>query len=142
MTLSKQLAAGSLIAALSAGAALPAISEASAAPNVKQTSTYAVTVNKGVLASGGRTVKAKAVVTNPQRNVSDWYSRSTIQKVVRKAANQGIERPFDYQGYRCTPVLSGGAKAPVAHFTCKLNGGDVPTTVKLTFAIPFKAVKA
>jgi hypothetical protein len=134
MTLSKRLVAGTMIAAIGAGAALPAVSDA--ATTVKQTSTYTITVNKGVLAGGGNTVRAKVVVTNPQKSVSNWYSRATIQKVVRKAANQGIERPFTYQGYRLVPVLKGNT----ASFTGNLRGGDVPTTVKLTFTIPFKTV--
>jgi hypothetical protein len=140
MTLSKRLVAGTMIAAIGAGAALPAVSDA--ATTVKQTSTYNITVNKGVLAGGGRTVKAKVVVTNPEKSVSDWYSRATIQKVVRKAANQGIEKPFTYQGYRLVPVLDGSMNASTAHFTGKLRGGDVPTTVKLTFTIPFKPATA
>jgi hypothetical protein len=133
MSLSKRLVAGTMIAAIGAGAALPAVSDA-ATTNVKQTSTYTITVNKGVLAGGANTVKAKVVVTNPEQRVSNWYSRATIQKVVRKAANQGIERPFTYQGYRLVPVLKGNT----ASFTGNLRGGDVPTTVKLTFTIPFK----
>ena len=140
MTLSKRIVAGTMIAALGAGAALPAVSNA-AAP-VKQTSTYTITVNKGVLAGGGRTVKAKVVVTNPEKRVSDWYSRATIQKVVRKAANQGIEKPFTYEGYRLVPVLNGSMNASTARFTGKLTGADVPTTVKLTFTIPFKPATA
>jgi hypothetical protein len=133
MTLSKRLVAGTMIAAIGAGAALPAVSDA--ATTVKQTSTYTITVNKGVLAGGGNTVRAKVVVTNPQKSVSNWYSRATIQKVVRKAANQGIQKPFTYQGYRLVPVLNGNT----AKFTGNLRGGDVPTTVKLTFTVPFKA---
>jgi hypothetical protein len=140
MNLSKRLVAGTMIAAIGAGAALPAVSDA--ATSVKQTSTYNITVNKGVLAGGGRTVKAKVVVTNPQKSVGDWYSRATIQKVVRKAANQGIEKPFTCQGYRLVPVLDGSMNASTAHFTGKLRGADVPTTVKLTFTIPFKPATA
>jgi hypothetical protein len=141
MTLSKRLVAASMIAALGAGAALPAISDAATTTTTK-TSTYNITVNKGVLAGGGNTVRAKAVVTNPQKNVSDLYNRATIQKVVRKAADQGIQKPFNYLGYRCVPVLDGSMNASTAHFTCKLNGADVPTTVKLTFTIPFKPATA
>jgi hypothetical protein len=115
-------------------AALPAVSDA-ATTNVKQTPGYTVTVDKGVLAGGGATVKAKVVVTDPEKRVSGWYGRATIQKVVRKAANQGIERPFTYQGYRIVPVLNGNT----AKYTGNLRGGDVPTTVKLTFTVPFKA---
>jgi hypothetical protein len=32
--------------------------------------------------------------------------------------------------------------ASTARFTCKLTGGDVPTTVKLTFTIPSKPATA
>jgi hypothetical protein len=142
MTLTKRLAAGTMIAALGAGVALPAISDAATTTNVTRTSTYNISVNPGVLAGGGNHVRAKAVVTNPQKSVSDWYSRATIQKVVRKAANQGIEKPFTSQGYRCVPVLDGSMNASTARFTCKLRGADVATTVKLTFTIPFKPATA
>jgi hypothetical protein len=50
-------------------------------------------VNTGVLAGGGNTVKAKVVVTNPQKSVSNWYSRATIQEVVRKAATRASSAP-------------------------------------------------
>ena len=70
--------------------------------------------------------------------MSDWYSRATI----RKAANRGIQKPYRSQGYRCVPVLEGSMNASTAHFTCTLNGADVPTTVKLTFRIPFKPATA
>ena len=92
MTFPKPLIAATMIAAVGAGAAVPAISSAATTTNVKQTSSYQINVNRGVLAGGGRTVKATAVVTNPERSVSDWYSRATIQQVVRKAANQGIQK--------------------------------------------------
>ena len=36
------------------------------------------------------------------------------------------------------PVLNGSMQSSTAKFTCKLRGADVPTTVKLTFAVPFK----
>jgi hypothetical protein len=144
MNLSKRLISSTLIVAVVGAAALPAISEAATAPasNPTQTSTYTITVNKGVLAGGGNQIKAKVVVTDPQSNVSDWYSKATVQKVVRKAANQGIQKPFTYEGYRCVPKLDGSMNASTAHFTCKLTGGDVPTTVKLTFTIPFKPATA
>lgn len=136
MSLSKRLAAGTVVAVLGAGAVLPGV--AAAATTVKQTSTYNISVNRGVLAGGGHKVRAKVVVTNPDASVSDWYSRATVRKVVRKAANEGIQKPFNYHGYRCVPVLDGSMNASVARFTCKLNGADVPTTVKLTFKIAFK----
>ena len=140
MSMSKHVVVATAIAALGVGSALPAVSDA--ATTITQTSSYNVTVNRGVLAGGGNTVRAKVVVTNPQKSVSNWYSRTTIQKVVRTAANQGIERPFTYQGYRCVPVLDGSMNASTAHFTCKLRGADVPTTVKLTFTIAFKPATA
>jgi hypothetical protein len=142
MSLSKRIAAGTVVAVLGAGAALPAVSAAATTTTVKQTSTYNISVNRGVLANGGHKVRAKVVVSNPDSAVSDWYSRATIRKVVRKAANEGIQKPFNAQGYRCVPVLDGSMNASVAHFTCKLRGGDVPTTVKLTFTIPFKPATA
>jgi hypothetical protein len=142
INLSKRLTAATMIAAVGGAAALPAISLAATPANTTQTTTYNITVNKGVLAGGGDQVKAKVVVSNPDKSVSGWYSRSTIQKVVRKAANQGIQKPFNYEGYRCVPVLDGSMSASTARFTCKLQGGDVATAVKLTFTIPFKPATA
>lgn len=143
MYLSKSLIATAMIATVGVtGAALPAVSSAATTANVKQTATYTISVNKGILAGGGNAVTAKVIVTNPDKTVSDWYSRATIQKVVRKAANQGIQKPFVYQGYRLTPVLDGSMQSSIAHFTGKLTGADVPTTVKVTFTIPFKPATA
>jgi hypothetical protein len=140
MNLSKSLLTGSLVAVVGAGAIVPTVSQA--ATTVTRTSTYNISVNQGVLAGGGNHVKAKVVVNNPESSVRAWYSRATIQKVVRKAANNGIEKPFNAQGYRCVPVLDGSMNASTARFTCKLNGADVPTTVRLTFTIPFKPATA
>jgi hypothetical protein len=70
--------------------------------------------------------------------VRNWYSRSTIQKVVRKGVNNEYQKPYNSQGYRCVPVLNGSMNASTAKFTCKLQGADVPTTVKLTFTVPFQ----
>ncbi len=36
------------------------------------------------------------------------------------------------------PVLNGSMNASTAKFTCKLQGADVPTTVELTFTVPFQ----
>jgi hypothetical protein len=142
MNISKRLVASTMVAAIAGTAAVPAISQAAATKDTTKTATYNITVNKGVLAGGGNEVKAKVVVTDPQSNVSDWYNKATIQKVVRKAANQGIQKPFTYEGYRCVPKLDGSMNQSTARFTCKLTGGDVPTTVKLTFTIPFKPATA
>jgi hypothetical protein len=137
MSLPKTLLTGTLVAALGAGAALPAAGQAATTTTTK-TSVYNISVNKGVLAGGGNTVRAKVVVTNPQASVSDWYSRATIQKVVRKGVNNGIQKTYRSQGYRCVPVLDGSMNASTARFTCKLQGADVPTTVKLTYKVAFK----
>jgi hypothetical protein len=137
MSLPKTLLTGTLVAALGAGAVLPAAGQAATTTTTK-TSVYNISVNKGVLAGGGNTVRAKVVVTNPQASVSDWYSRATIQKVVRKGVNNGIQKTYRSQGYRCVPVLDGSMNASTARFTCKLQGADVPTTVKLTYKVAFK----
>jgi hypothetical protein len=136
--LAKRIAAGTVVAVLGAGVALPAVSAAATTTTVTQTSNYRFVVDRGVLAGGGHHVRAKVVVTNPQANVSDWYSRSTVRTVVRKAANRGIQKPFRSQGYRCVPVLEGSMNATTARYTCTLRGADVPTTVELTFTIRFK----
>jgi hypothetical protein len=142
MTLSKRLTVAAMTVALGAAAALPAVSDAATTTSTTAATTYVISVNNGVLAGGGHAVSAKVVVTNPDRRVSDWYSRATIQSVVRKAANQGIQKPFNSQGFRCVPVLDGSMNASTARFVCKLTGADVPTTVKLTFTIPFKPATA
>ena len=64
---------------------------------------------------------------------SRFWSRNTIGKVVRKGVNNGYEMPYWAQGYSCTPVMDGN----VAHFTCKLRGADVPTTVTLRFSATY-----
>ena len=137
MSIPKSLLAGTLVAALGAGALLPAAGQAATTTTTK-TSIYHISVNKGVLATGGNTVRAKVVVTNPQASVSDWYSRATVQKVVRKGVNNGIQKTYNSQGYRCVPVLDGSMNTSTARFTCKLQGADVPTTVKLTYKVAFK----
>ena len=137
MTISKQAVAAALTAAIGAGAVLPAASMASTTTTVKQTSNYSIKVDEGVLTGGADHVKAKVVVTNPDKSVKDWYSRATIAKVVRKGVDNGIQKPYNAQGYRCIPQLNGSMTASTATFTCKLRGGDVPTTVKLTFTTNF-----
>jgi hypothetical protein len=136
MTISKSLVAGSLIAVIGAGA-LPAVGQAETTTTTTVTKTYNISVDPAPLAGGADHVRAKVVVRNPERSVSDWYSRATVKQVVRRAVDRGIQKPFNYQGYRCVPVLDGSMNASTAYFTCKLNGADVPTTVKLTFKIPF-----
>ena len=134
---SKKAVATALVAAIGAGAAVPA-AQAATTTSTTRTSTYHVRVNDGILATGGNVVRVKAVVKNPEQSVRNWYSRSTIQQVVRKGVNGGYEKPYTSQGYLCVPVLNGSMQSSTAKFTCKLRGSDVPTTVKLTFTVPFK----
>ena len=53
--------------------------------------------------------------------------------VVRQGVNNGYQKPYMSQGFRCTPTLDGSMNASTARFTCKLQGADVPTAVTLTF---------
>ena len=138
MSLSNKLVASAIVAAIGAGAAVPAAQAATTTTTTKRTSVYHISVNQGVLAGTSNVVRAKVVVTNPQANVRDWYSRSTIQKVVRKGVNNGIQKPYRSQGYSCVPVLDGSMNASTARFTCTLRGADVPTTVKLTYTAAFE----
>jgi hypothetical protein len=138
MSVSKKAVATALVAAIGAGAAVPAAQAATTTTTKTRTSTYHIRVNDGILAGGGDVVRVKSVVTNPEQSVRDWYSRSTIQKVVRKGVNNEYQKPYNSQGYRCVPVLNGSMNASTAKFTCKLQGADVPTTVKLTFTVPFQ----
>jgi hypothetical protein len=115
-------------------AAAPAVATAApAAAQTKLVRNYDVSVQPGVLAKGN-TIQAKAVVRNPESSVSDWWSKGTIAKVVRKGVNGKYEMPYTSQGYRCTPSVNG----QTADFTCKLRGGDVATTIKLTFSARYK----
>jgi len=83
-------------------------------------------------------VVAKVLVMNPQSNVSDWWSRSTVTSVVRKGVNNGYQEPHSSQGYRCVPVLDGSMNASTARFTCRLRGADVPTSGRITFTAPYE----
>ena len=94
---------------------------------------YKVTVNKGVLAQGN-TVPASATVTDPEQKVKDWWSNSTVATVVRKGVNGGYQRPYASEGYRCTPVV----RSATTSFTCRLQGADVATSIKLTFAVQYR----
>jgi len=137
VSLSQKLVAGALTAVIGAGAAVPAAQAATTTTTTTRTSVYHISVNPGILAGGGNTVRAKVVVKNPERSVRDWYSRATIQKVVRKGVNNQIQKTYTSQGYRCVPVLNGSMSASTAQFTCKLRGGDVPTTVTVTYTAAF-----
>ena len=138
MSLSKKAVATALVAVVGAGAAVPVAQASTTTTTTTQTSVYHIPVNAGILANGHNEIRAKVVVQNPNPSVRDWYSRATIKKVVRKGVNNQIQKPYRSQGYRCVPVLNGSMNASVAHFTCKLQGADVPTTVTLTFHAAFK----
>ena len=138
MSVSKKAVATALVAAIGAGAAVPAAQAATTTTTKTRTSIYHIRVNDGILAGGGDVVRVKSVVTNPEQSVRNWYSRSTIQKVVRKGVHHQIQAPYNSQGYRCVPVLNGSMSASTAKFTCQLRGGDVPTTVKVTYTVPFQ----
>jgi hypothetical protein len=122
------VASGLVLAMAAPAVASAAPASADSGAPAKIVRTYDVRVNDGVLAKGS-TVQAKAVVSNPESSVQDWWSKGTIAKVVRKGVNGTYEMPYTSQGYRCTPSVNG----QTASFTCKLRGGDVATTIKLTF---------
>jgi hypothetical protein len=124
-----------VIAAALAALAIPATATAATAPT--QAHTYHIAVKPGVLAGGQNTVTANVKVTNPESSVRRFWSRSTVQQVVRDGVNQGIQKPYMSEGFRCTPTLDGSMNASTARFTCKLQGADVPTTVTLTFTAPY-----
>jgi hypothetical protein len=121
-----------LVIAAAAPAVATAAPAAAAPSQAKVVKNYTVSVKPGIVA--GNAVQAKVVVRNPESSVSDWWSKATISKVVRKGVNGKYEMPYTAQGYRCTPVVKGNT----ASFTCKLRGADVSTTVKLTFDARFK----
>ncbi|MDA0179440.1 hypothetical protein OJ997_03965 [Solirubrobacter phytolaccae] len=135
MTITKRVASVALIGAMGV-AAVPAAANAAQAP-AAQNHTYNIKVNKGILTNGQDVVKATVKVTNPQKNVRDFWSRSTVQQVVREGINNKYQKPYMSEGFRCTPTLDGSMNASTAKFTCKLQGADVPTTVLLTFTAPY-----
>jgi hypothetical protein len=116
-------------------AVLPGAGLAAAAKPL--TVSYNVTVKPLALAHG-TTVRAKATVTSPEATVKSWWSQKTVAAVVRKGVNGGRQTPYSSEGFRCTPVVRGETTS----FTCKLVGADVPTTVRLTFAVIFRGAQA
>jgi hypothetical protein len=137
MSIRKNAAAVALIAAVG-GVAVPGVASAATHGSVPtQNHTYHVTVKAGVLAGGQDTVTANVKVTNPENSVRDFWSRTSIQQVVRQGVDNGYQMPYQSEGFRCVPVLDGSMNASTAHFTCKLQGADVPTAVTLTFTAPY-----
>lgn len=128
-----RISARSARAAVASGLVLAAFAPAvaSAAPATttsKIVRSYDVNVQPGILANGN-TVHATAVIRNPQASVKDWYSQGAIARVVRKGINGRYEMPYTSQGFRITPSVNGQSVS----FTGRLRGGDVATTIKLTF---------
>ncbi|RKQ93029.1 hypothetical protein C8N24_2888 [Solirubrobacter pauli] len=130
----KAAAAAAVIAGLGAVAA-PATAGAATIPT--QSHTYHIAVKPGVLAGGQNQITANVKVANPQANVRRFWSRSTVQQVVRDGVDNNLQKPYMSQGFRCTPTLDGAMNASTARFTCKLQGADTPTTVTVTFTAPY-----
>ncbi len=126
----KQSRMAAALALLAAIVAMVAPSALAAAP---QTFEYPVTVKPLALAQG-KTVKTKVVVTAPEAKVKSWWSKATVAKVVRKGVNGGYQRPYQSQGYRCNATVKGETTS----FACTLKGADVPTSIRLTFAVVFR----
>jgi hypothetical protein len=135
MSITRNAATAAAIAASLGAVALPAT--ANAATPITQNHTYNISVKPGILAGGQNTIKAQVKVTNPEKSVRYFWSRSTIQQVVRQGVNNGYQMPYSSQGFQCTPTLDGAMNASTARFTCKLRGADVPTAVTLTFTAPY-----
>jgi hypothetical protein len=132
MNLRKTAIAGALIATVGAGVA-PAASLAATTPTVAKT--YNIGVAPLILKQG-HTVKVDVKVTNPQASVKQWWSRATVQNVVRQGVDGLYMKPFYSEGYRCVPTIT-GANGSIAKFTCTLRGADVPTSAKLTFTAAY-----
>lgn len=131
MRIATRAAALGLIAASLGSVALPA-SGVAATKNTTTKTGYTITVSSGALADGN-TVRAKVTVTNPQSSVSDWWSKATVAKVVKKGVNNGYQEPYKAQGYNCNPIVRGGTTS----FFCRLQGADVPTKVLIRFKADF-----
>jgi hypothetical protein len=136
MSLTRNATVAALVASLGV-AAVPATSLAATQATSTATHTYHISVNQGALAGGQNTVTANVKVTNPVNSVRRFWSRTTIQNVVRQGVNNGIQKPYNSEGFQCVPVLDGSMNASTARFTCKLRGADVATAVTLTFTAPY-----
>ncbi len=116
-----------------AGLSLALLPAAAMASTTTTRETYRVNVKPMALAHGS-TVKTNVSVTNPEKRVSDWWSQKTVSNVVRKGVNGGFQRPYQSQGFACTPMIKGETTS----FTCKLKGADVPTIVTLKFNVVYR----
>ena len=82
----------------------------------------------------GHSVNTQIDVKNPESSVSNWWSRSTVAKVVQKGVDGGYQSPYQSEGFRCSPIVRGETTT----FTCKLRGADVPTIVTLKFNVVYR----
>jgi len=86
------VAAGAVLATVGAATA-PAAGLAAGAPT--KTLTYAVSVKKGKLVNGQTSVRARVVVTSPQNDVQDWWSRAAVSSVEYRKAEMNEETSKD-----------------------------------------------
>ena len=112
-------------------ALMPAAALASAPSSIHRTQNVNVTP---MALAQGHTVKTQVDVQNPESRVAQWWSRPSVDKVVQKGVDGGYQRPYESQGFRCTPVIKGETTS----FTCKLRGADVPTIVTLKFNLVYR----
>ena len=89
---------------------------------------------KSMALAKGHSVNTQIDVQNPESRVSDWWSRPTVAKVIQKGVNGGYQRPYQSEGFRCSPIVRGETTS----FTCKLRGADVPTIVTLKFNVVYR----
>ena len=114
-----------------AAVALPGA--ALAASPKQQTFKYNVPVKQIALAKGS-TVVATGMVTAPQTSVKGWWSATAIKSTVQKGVNNGWQKPYSANGFRCTPVIKGEH----TNFKCSLRGADVPTTVNFRYSVVYR----
>jgi hypothetical protein len=112
-------------------ALMPAAALASSPSSINRNQNVNV---KAMALAKGHTVKTQVNVQNPERQVSNWWSQPTVARIVQKGVNGGYQRPYQSQGFRCTPVVKGETTS----FTCKLRGADVPTIVTLKFNVVYR----
>src|ERR1700742_3398821 len=89
----KTAGAAAVVAAIGAVAA-PVASAKQVPTTTIQNHTYHISVNPGILANGQDTITANVKVSNPEKSVRDFWSRSSIQQVVRQGVNNGYQKPY------------------------------------------------
>jgi len=112
-------------------ALMPVAAMASVPSSIHRTQNVNV---KAMALAKGHTVKTQVDVQSPEGRVSQWWSQSTVAKVIQKGVNGGYQSPYQSQGFSCRPVVKGQTTS----FTCKLRGADVPTIVTLKFNVVYR----